>query len=442
MRAWELAAKYQEQQTDPVQALEVAIELEKTAKAIFISKDYERAYREAEASKARWKAGQPLSILDGVPISWKDLFDVAGSVTTAGSYLYAQHQAAEKDAQVVAILTRMGLVNFGKTNMTEFAYSGLGLNPHFGTPPNIIDNERIPGGSSSGAALSVAMGITPISMGTDTAGSIRIPAAFNGIVGFRASQNRYPMSGVHPLATTVDTIGPLGSSVKDFYLLDQLIQGIPFPALPPDLNAATIRLVYDPEILEDPTLSPEVTTNFSEMIERLTHLGFVIERRSISTFKTVLQEVDEGRWIGAAEAYTLYQSLLESPDIASIDPLVSQRLLRSKEILASTQITLYQLAKRLRREVADELSGAYLLSPTVSITAPTFKQVEKSEHDYFDWNGKALRLTMPGSFLDMPGITLPMGVDQHNMPCGLLVSTYSGNDEALLQLGMLIQELI
>ncbi|EPN41343.1 amidase family protein, partial [Pseudomonas syringae] len=184
--------------SDPLQVLEDALQQATQVDHVFISMSVERARREAEASAARWKHGQPLSPFDGVPVAWKDLFDVAGCVTTAGATVRNNLSPALLDAPSVGLLARAGMVSLGKTNLSEFAYSGLGLNPHFGTPinPKSDSSPRIPGGSSSGSAVAVAAGIVPIAMGTDTAGSIRIPAAFNGLVGFRSTSRRYSRDGV------------------------------------------------------------------------------------------------------------------------------------------------------------------------------------------------------------------------------------------------------
>lgn len=197
-----LASAFAERRSDPVQVLEHALEQAARSEHVFISLCSARARREAEAAAARWRDGQPLSLFDGVPLAWKDLFDVAGSVTTAAAEVRRDAPPALLDAHCVGRLSRAGMVSVGKTNLSEFAYSGLGLNPHFGTPinPHSDAQPRIPGGSSAGSAVAVATGIVPIAMGTDTAGSIRIPAAFNGLVGFRSSSRRYSRDGVFPLA--------------------------------------------------------------------------------------------------------------------------------------------------------------------------------------------------------------------------------------------------
>src|ERR1700722_18892648 len=193
----------------------------------FILVTRKRAFEEAAASRRRHREGRAASPLDGVPIAWKDLVDMAGERTTAGSALYADSPPKEKDAPIVTNLSAAGLVALGKTNLSEFAFSAFGVNPHFGTPRNPRDSTtpRIAGGSSSGAAVAVAGGLAPCAIGSDTGGSIRAPASFCGIVGFKTSEGRIDKQGVFPLSRTLDTIGPLAHTVEDCVLIDMALRG-------------------------------------------------------------------------------------------------------------------------------------------------------------------------------------------------------------------------
>ena len=193
----------------------------------FIVVTRERALEEAAASRARHREGRAAGPLDGVPVAWKDLVDMGGERTTAGSALFAASPPKEKDAPIVANLAAAGMVALGKTNLSEFAFSALGLNPHFGTPRNPRDpaTPRVAGGSSSGAAVAVAGGLAPCAIGSDTGGSIRAPASFCGIVGFKTSEGRIDKSGVFPLSRTLDTIGPLAHTVEDCVLIDLALRG-------------------------------------------------------------------------------------------------------------------------------------------------------------------------------------------------------------------------
>jgi aspartyl-tRNA(Asn)/glutamyl-tRNA(Gln) amidotransferase subunit A len=331
---------------------------------VFISLTADRARREAEAAAARWRAGQPLSPFDGVPLAWKDLFDMAGSVTTAGAAYRRNAPAAALDAPVVGLLCRAGMVSVGKTNLSELAYSGLGLNPHFGTPhnPHASDQPRIPGGSSSGSAVAVAAGIVPIAMGTDTAGSIRIPSAFNGLVGYRSSSRRYNRDGVFPLARSLDSLGPLTRSVRDALALDDILHG--------RTHTHTVRSLKGQRfVLEHSVLShvePAVGNNLLRAVEQLKAAGALIENRESPTFKGALELIQQHGWLGAFEAFALHQALLDSTDAAQLDPRVRRRLETARGLPASQLIGLIEARQRLQLQLVDDLDGAILITPTVA----------------------------------------------------------------------------
>lgn len=223
--AFSLARAYAVGDTDPESVLSRVFSSVHLAPNAIITLLKERAIQEAQHSADRWRAGNPLSIFDGVPIAYKDLFDIKGVRTTAGSLTQARALPATRDSAIVAQLRKMGMIAFAKTNLSEFAYSGLGLNPHYGTPQNTIDAQCVVGGSSSGSAAVVGCGLAPVAMGTDTAGSVRIPAAFNGLVGHRSTRKRYNLSGVFPLASSLDTAGCISHTPLDAYLLDSLLLG-------------------------------------------------------------------------------------------------------------------------------------------------------------------------------------------------------------------------
>ncbi|HLJ71765.1 MAG TPA: amidase family protein, partial [Roseiarcus sp.] len=248
--------------------------IEESDPAIFTVVTAERARREAAASDARRAAGRALGPLDGAPIAWKDLFDFAGFVTTAGSRALADAAPAKADAPVVAALAAAGMAAVGRTNMTEFAYSGIGLNPRFGTPRNPYGSTpRVPGGSSSGSAVAVARGLTPAAIGTDTGGSVRIPAAFTGVVGYKASAGRYPMSGAFPLSKTLDTLGVFAGAVADAILVDAAMRGVT-PTLPAPAIVHGLRIVVPTNVvLHD--CETEVLANFEGSLATLKAAGVV-----------------------------------------------------------------------------------------------------------------------------------------------------------------------
>ena len=215
--------------------------------AIFTRLTAWRARTEARAASERLREGRPVSILDGVPIVWKDLFDLEGITTTAGSRVLEGNAPASIDAAVVSRLKAAGMVCVGSANMTEFAYSGIGLNPHYGTPrnPHGRAEARVPGGSSSGSAVVVARGLAPVAIGTDTGGSVRIPAAFNGIIGYKASTDRYPMDGVFALSQTLDTLGIFARTVADVVVVDAAMCGLVAPNVRKEFDARTARACAD-----------------------------------------------------------------------------------------------------------------------------------------------------------------------------------------------------
>ncbi|EJF89144.1 amidase family protein [Bartonella tamiae] len=432
MNALEMSKKYEEGSLTPIALLEPIAEMIKANPYVFISTTYERAYREAEASTKRWQTMTPLSPFDGVPIAYKDLFDVAGTLTTAGAATCLKAPKAQNDASVVAKLAQFGMVCIGKTNLTEFAYSGLGLNKYFGTPSNACDEDYIPGGSLSGAAVCVAKNIVPLSFGTDTAGSICIPACFNGVIGYRSSMKRYAQQGVYPLASSLDTIGPLAKSVKDCIILDQLLRSSNEEDTCLMHDVEDMKLIVDWDFITAQNIQAEVMTQFNQCIDHLKECGVNIVEKTIFAFSDALDVIDYFGWPALAEAYTLHKPLLESDQSAFLDPRVRKRLDDAQTILASTQITLYQKMTKLRSQLRNQLRGYFLLTPTVAHMAPLIKPLE-NEALYYETNLKTLRLAMPGSFLDMPSVTLPNRFRKKTLPSGLLVSGVSGNDRNLLQ---------
>lgn len=435
--ATSLAEDFASGRSDPVQALEQALDQASQSAAVFICLTAERARREAEAAAARWRAGQPLSVFDGVPLAWKDLFDVASSITTAGAAYRRHAPAALLDAPSVGLLCRAGMVSVGKTNLSELAYSGLGLNPHFGTPhnPHGRDQPRIPGGSSSGSAVAVAAGIVPIAMGTDTAGSIRIPAALNGLVGYRSSSRRYSRDGVFPLAHTLDSLGPLTRSVRDALAIDDLLHGRTSNHRVRSLKGQ--RFVLEQGLLAD--VEPAVRNNLLRGVERLKAEGALVEMRPCATFQATLALIQQQGWLGAFEAFALHETLLDSADAEQLDPRVRRRLEAARSLPASRLIHLIEARQRLQQQLIDDLDGALLITPTVAHVAPALAALEADDDLFVSTNLATLRLTMPGSLLDMPGVTLPSGHDAQGLPTGLLLSAPAGEDARLLRAALSVE---
>ena len=293
--------------------------LDRIAKAkgenIFITVTADRARDEARKAQARYASGAPLSPLDGVPIAWKDMFDVAGAPTTAGSKLFSDGPAKTADHSCVANAAAAGMVCVGKLNLSELAYSGLGLNPHFGTPlnPNDRKTPRSPGGSSSGCGAAVAGGLVPCAVGSDTGGSVRIPAAFNGVVGYKTSTGRIDATGLVPLARTYDTIGPLARSVEDCILLDMALRGaVTTQVRRGDLGSLTV-LAPQNVVLND--ADEAVVDNFERSLETLARAGVSVRRERVETFDEILDMNARYGTLTAAEAYNEYRDIVDSDKV-------------------------------------------------------------------------------------------------------------------------------
>jgi aspartyl-tRNA(Asn)/glutamyl-tRNA(Gln) amidotransferase subunit A len=434
-----LSRAYAAGRADPVSVIAASLERAAHEPAAFISMTPERALAEAAASAARWKSGAPLSPLDGVPVAWKDLFDVAGTVTTAGSAVQAERAPATADAPLVAAAARAGLIGIGKTNLSEFAYSGLGLNPHFGTPANpaLAEGSRVPGGSSSGAAIAVATGVVPLAIGTDTGGSVRIPAAFNGVVGYRASTSRYSRAGMTALSTTLDTSGPLARSIADCAAFDAAVRGVAMPLPLPDLKGC--RFVVDPSLMTRYAVSADVGANLQRFIERLRDAGAQVEARAMATLEPVHELIRTQGWLGALEAFEIHRALLDSPDAARLDQRVRTRLEASRNAPRGRREQLLEARTALIAAFSKELGDATLIAPTVPHVAPERAPLEADPQLFASVNLKTLALTMPGSFLDTPAIALPSGVDAQGLPTSVQLMRAQNADDALLALALSVE---
>ncbi|HEY4470917.1 MAG TPA: amidase [Stellaceae bacterium] len=380
----------------------------------------------ADAQDRLRKAGYVASPLAGLPVSLKDLFDVSGELTLAGSKALDDLPPATCEAPVVSRLRAAGAVLIGRTNMTEFAFSGVGINPHYGTPGNPYDRRLIPGGSSSGAAVSVSDGGALVGIGTDTGGSVRIPAALCGIVGFKPTQKRIPRDGVIPLSTTLDSIGPLANSVACCAVADAIMAG-EAPVVPPAISVEALRLGVPQTYVLD-GLEAEVATAFANACTTLSRAGARI-------FDLPLSELAELAAINATggfapiEAYAWHKPLLERRR-SDYDPRVRTRIERASGMTAVEYIGLRAARADLMTRVTTRTSGFdALLMPTVAITAPPIAAFERDE-DYRRLNALLLRNTSVINFLDCCAITVP--VPTAGPPVGLMIVGEHGADHHLL----------
>jgi aspartyl-tRNA(Asn)/glutamyl-tRNA(Gln) amidotransferase subunit A len=395
------------------------------ARSTMITVTDERARRDADRSDHRRRDGALLGPLDGVPVVWKDLFDVAGTVTTCGSALLADDPPAISDSALVRRCASLGMVTVGKSNLSEFAFSGLGINRRFGTPVNPVDPGLVPGGSSSGSAVAVALGIAPLAIGTDTSGSVRVPAAFSGCVGYRASRHRYGDHDFRALSPTLDSVGLLARSVENIRLLDRLLVG-------PGGHVPAVRRAVIPagEWIDDCT--PAIRASFQSAVESLRDGGVDVTVKPVDSMDRAQELLDAHGTIVGAEAYAAYGALLPSRDI---EPATARRLARNAD--APQRIRPVRSAMgALRSQFAAELAGAVLLCPTVRHEPPRIDDLLGSDDAYDAANASTLRTTMVLSYLGACGVTLPMsGLS------GMLVSAPDGDDDVVLAAAAEIERL-
>ena len=416
-----LAEAFRNDRLDPVEVVEDCLAKAGEGGPTFLLRTGARARREAEAARDRLREGRAASLLDGVPLAWKDLFDMEGVPTTAGAAFRRDAKPAERDAPIVADLARAGLVSIGKTNLSELAFSGLGVNPHFGTPAHPTIAGAVPGGSSSGSAVAVASSIVPLAFGSDTAGSVRVPAAFTDVFGYRPSIGRYDLDCVFPLAPSFDTAGPFARSLRDIVALDTVLTG---SAPTADLPAP--HFVVDDAILADPRVTDAVRDRIEQVIERLgLRHGAAIERRDETVLTQAGRIIERDGWIGTAEAFVTHEALLAGPDADRLDPTIRARLERGERIPLASAVRLYQAREALVRRLRGDAPGVVYLMPAVGHAPPLLADIADGE-DFARVNLLTLRLSMIGSFLGMPGITLPLGAG-----VGLLVTASDGADANL-----------
>jgi aspartyl-tRNA(Asn)/glutamyl-tRNA(Gln) amidotransferase subunit A len=406
----------------------------------FLAVHRSAALAAADRVDALRRGGAELPALAGVPISIKDLFDEAGVVTLGGSRVLIGTPAATRDSAVVERLRRAGAVIVGRTNMTEFAYSGLGINPHYGTPKNVYDRAkgRIPGGSSSGAAISVADGMAAGAIGTDTGGSIRIPAALNGLVGFKPTARRVPLEGVLPLSFTLDSAGPIARTVADCALLDQVLagetDGVAEPARLSALRFAVPATVF----LDD--LSPAVAGAFAAALRRLSAAGAKIVEQPMPEFAEATTLNRRGVLV-SAEAWSWHRHWIRDGG-DTYDPRVAGRIRPGEAIAAADYIELLQLRQRFIGGINAAARGFdAMLMPTTPETAPTIAETVKDDASYFRLNGRMLRNTSIVNLFDGCALSVPCH-EPGSAPVGLMIAGTQNSDRTILAIGLAVEEVV
>ena len=390
----------------------------------------------AEMDRLR-RAGRAPSPFCGVPISVKDLFDVRGEVTRAGSLVLRNRPPASADATAIARLRRAGLVFVGRTNMTEFAYSGLGINPHYGTPLNPYDRaaQRIPGGSSSGAAVSVADGMAAAGIGTDTGGSCRIPAALCGIVGYKPTAARIPLDGVVPLSPSLDSVGALAPSVGCCAIVDAILSGAEPPAHELAGEWRGISLGVPRQLVLD-DLDAAVGATFERALGQLRRAGIKVVETDIHALQR-LPEVNGKGGLAAAEAFAWHRQLLAAHG-DEYDPRVATRIRKGGEQSAADYLDVLRARQDVIREARQAMAGFdALIYPTVPIIAP--RLIEMNDDDeYVRRNALALRNTSVANFLDTCAVSIPAH-RPGEPPAGLDVLGHAGDDAALFALAAALE---
>ena len=401
-----------------------------------------RARREAAASGKRHREGRVASPLDGVPLAWKDLIDIEGARTSAGSALFADARPKSEDAPIVANLAAAGMVTLGKTNLSEFAFSALGLNARFGNPVNPRDpaTPRIAGGSSSGSAVAVAAGLAPCAIGTDTGGSIRLPAAFCGIVGFKPSEGRIDLRGVFPLSRTLDTIGPLTRSVEDCVLIDMALRGR--ATTPVRLLEVKGLEIVVPGGAEIDDVDDDVASNMQEALTRLSAARARISHRAFPLIGEMRALVLRHGSMIPIDAYREYRNIFDSADAERMDRRLVARAMLGRAVAERDVIALRRGRERLIATLADELKGALLVLPAAPMTAPAIAPIEADDELFRATTLRAIHYTILGNLFRMCGLALPSGTDCAGLPTGLQFLATAGSDDALLSAGLGIEKVL
>lgn len=402
-----------------------AIDAHADTPRIYARVTHDRALAEAQAAQSRAKAGQRLSPLDGVPISWKDLFDTTGVATESGSALL-EGRVPTQDAVVLQRASAMGLVCLGKTHMSELAFSGLGVNPITATPPNVNIEGAAPGGSSSGSAASVAFNLAAAGIGSDTGGSVRIPSAWNDLVGLKTTAGRLTLEGVVPLCLKFDTIGPMTRSVEDAALLLGAMEGVTGP----DLRAATLKgrrfAALQTTVLDD--IRDEPLAAYEDAINRLKEAGAVVEPLEVPELADAMAQ---SAVLFTAEAYGLWRDVIEANPHKMFDQIL-ERFRIGKDFSGPDYVAAWAKLDAVRG-VWDAATAGFdaVLAPTAPILPPDVARLD-SDHDYYvTENLLALRNTRVGNLMGLCALTLPTNTPS----CGLMLMGAPDMEEALLRVG-------
>ncbi len=393
----------------------------------------------ADAADARARDGITLGPLDGRIVSIKDLFGVAGEPTTSGSLVYKAAPPEREDAAIVRRLRQGGAVIIGKTNMTELAFSGVGINHHFGTPGCVADRARIPGGSSSGAAVGCADGMCEIAIGSDTGGSVRIPAAFNGLVGFKPTKARVSCAGAMPLSTTLDSVGPLARTVRDAALADGVLAGEAARTLAPRPLRGMRLGVARGRVLDD--LDAAVAAAFERALAHLAAAGATLADFDLEPHLRRVDGINAEGSIAAVEAAYVHAGVL-SASPQTIDPFVVWRIGANSKVSGpgfARMLAQRAIAVAMAREAFAPFDA--LVMPTTAVTAPLIAPLLADLERFTKTNALILRNCTQFNVLDCCGISLPLA-GAGPLPVGLMLIGAQGSDHALLDVAAGVEALV
>ncbi len=435
----ELARRYRDGSLDPVTVTEAylaAIESYPEGRRVYRVITAQRAMRQAQAAKRLFDDGLGGGPLLGVPIAIKDLVGTAGDVTAAGSKVFADRAPEAEDAPVAARLDAVGAVFLGKTNMTELAYSGIGINPHYGTPGCALDRKRVPGGSSSGSGVAVAAGLAAAAVGSDTGGSVRIPAAVNGIVGLKVTDGRVPTDGCVALSTTLDTLGPLARTAEDAWSVFLAMIAEPPRPLAPLQQKLTFLA---PTTLVTDDLDAATTRGYEAGLGLLEELGHEVRRAPLPILLEAPAAYERYGSYASHEVWALYQDDFERRG-DEFDPRVLQRVVRFKGRPSSDYIRLGYARASFQRRFWPELTGVdAVLAPTIPHVPVETASILTDDEAYHRENNRILRNTAPFNFLGSPAVSVPVATTPEGLSIGLMVVTRALEEELALRIARALE---
>jgi aspartyl-tRNA(Asn)/glutamyl-tRNA(Gln) amidotransferase subunit A len=396
----------------------------------------ERARAQAKRAEALFdKEGVDLGPLQGIPIALKDLLDTEGDVTSSGSKVLSESKPAPEDAVLVKQLDKAGAVFLGKTNMTELAFSGIGMNSHFGTPGCALDKTRIPGGSSSGSAVAVAEGLACAAIGSDTGGSVRIPASFNGLVGLKTTNGDISTEGCIPLSTTLDTLGPITKTIDDAWLLYLAMTDTSFEKLEPPKHSLKVLI---PTTIVLGEMDDDVATAFETTCKSLEKQGHFITHQAVPEFQTIFDLYVQYGTFASHESLALYGEMLELRG-DEVDPRVGKRILMLKGRSSTDYLKLVYTQRQLIKDFWHSYKNFdAILCPTVPILPPTIESL-KNDTAYFKVNNLVLRNTSLFNFLAGPSLSVPCATTSAGLSVGLMMSAAPLREKWLLEVAKVLE---